>query len=84
MLYELELVREASSKPHFVLAASIVGPDLFRYKSLIVFVDGDSFDKTVDLLAFGIDVNLAFLEEDCLFSVRATICKLLTIHVKFR
>ena len=82
MLDKLEFIREASSEPHLVLSASVVGTDFLRDQPLVVLVYGDTLYQTINLLAFGVDIDFAFLEEDCLLAVGATVSEFFSIHIQ--
>ena len=84
VLDQLELVGEPSTDHEFILAAGVVGTDLISYQPLVVSVDSDSLDETVDLSAFTKYLYFALAIEDRLLSIGAQIIELVLVDKEFR
>jgi hypothetical protein len=71
VLNKLELVREPSTEDQVVLTVLVVATDFLNYQALIVLIDSDPTDDTIDLGALSVEINFTFLIEDRFFAVRA-------------
>lgn len=83
VLNQFELVGEPSSESKLVFPAGVVGPDFFNDEAFEVFEDSYAFDESIDLLAFGVEIDLTFLVEKCLTSSLSSIREFVRSHYKF-
>jgi hypothetical protein len=65
VLDELKLIREATPNDKLVLSAFVVRSYFLCDETLVVFVNGNSLNKPVDLFAFGEHVDATLFVEDC-------------------
>lgn len=79
VLDQFEFVGEAASNHQLVLAARVVRTDFFRDQPLVVLVQGDTFHKTVNLLALGEDLDLALSVVGSLLTIGAHIVELVFV-----
>lgn len=79
MLDQFEFVGETSTDDQLVLAAGIVTTDFHRDQTFVVHIERNTFNETVDLAAFGEDLNLALAVEDSFLSVRAHVVELVLV-----
>jgi hypothetical protein len=80
VLNKLELIREASSENKIVFTILVIASDFLNYQSLEIFVNGYSFNYSINLRALRVEIDLALLIEHGLLSVRAQIEELVLIN----
>ena len=83
VLNQLELVREPPTDQELVFATGEVRADLIRNQPLVVLIERDSLDKTVNLAALTEDLHLTLAVKDSLLAIRAQIIELVLVDEKF-
>lgn len=83
MLNQLEIIGESSSDYELIFTAGVVGSDFLSDKSLVVLVQCDTFDETIDLATLREDLNLALPVENGLLSIGAHVVELILVDEEF-
>ena len=84
MLDCLEEEGKSSSHEELVSSISEVAPYLSSDYSLIVFIDSDLLNQSIDLCAIGEELNLALLVIDSLLTFWAKLNEFVSAHEEFR